>query len=419
MPGPVGEPDRGERLRRPRLARRVADPERHQRRLDVLLRRQRRDQVERLEDEPDRAGPHLGHRALAEPGQLAPVQLKRAGGRPVEAAEQLEQRGLPVPGRPLDGQPLAVGDLQVDAAQRVHDVAALGVVLDDFRELVHGLCSPFPGPGQATLASAAAGRSARRPPAAEPAGDQAAEDGEGHRGDDRGDRDRRGQVHRDRGRGVRRVGEAAAERAAGRAGARGAPAPPYRRSRRTGARRPAWRCPSRCRARRTAAGRTCRRARRPRSRARRRPRRRRSRWRSTRPSPGRLPGGTSSRVPSACRTRGRRRVTADIVSRVASRNAATSTAIASHLPRLLASDAALEIEPVTSLASVLWSVTVAPGTALLDRAGHRGDLVAAGRRHVDRVDVVLQVGQGLGHAEREVDVRRVVARRLGDDADDR
>ena len=60
-----------------------------------------------------------------------------------------------------------------------------------------------------------------------------------------------------------------------------------------------------------------------------------------------------------------RRVTADIVSRVASRNAAMSTAIASHLPRLLASDAALEIEPVTSLASVFWSVTVAPGTALL------------------------------------------------------
>src|ERR1700733_3089586 len=53
VPGPVGEPDRGERLGRARLARRVADPERYQRRLDVLLRRQRRYQVERLEDEPD------------------------------------------------------------------------------------------------------------------------------------------------------------------------------------------------------------------------------------------------------------------------------------------------------------------------------------------------------------------------------
>src|SRR5580693_9452816 len=59
-----------------------------------------------------------------------------------------------------------------------------------------------------------------------------------------------------------------------------------------------------------------------------------------------------------------RRVTAAIVSRLARKNAAMSTAIASHLPRLFARLAALEIEPVTSLASVFWSVTVEPGTAL-------------------------------------------------------
>ena len=40
-----------------------------------------------------------------------------------------------------------------------------------------------------------------------------------------------------------------------------------------------------------------------------------------------------------------------------------STAIASHLPRLLASDAALDSEPVTSLARLFSSVTVEPGTA--------------------------------------------------------
>src|ERR1700733_12808099 len=59
-----------------------------------------------------------------------------------------------------------------------------------------------------------------------------------------------------------------------------------------------------------------------------------------------------------------RRVTAAIVSRLARKNEAMSTAIASHLPRLFARLAALEIEPVTSLASVFWSVTVEPGTAL-------------------------------------------------------
>ncbi len=39
-----------------------------------------------------------------------------------------------------------------------------------------------------------------------------------------------------------------------------------------------------------------------------------------------------------------------MVSRLASRNAAISTAIASHLPRLLARLEALDSEPVTSLA---------------------------------------------------------------------
>ena len=60
-----------------------------------------------------------------------------------------------------------------------------------------------------------------------------------------------------------------------------------------------------------------------------------------------------------------RRDTADMVSRLASRNAAIRTAIASHLPRLLASDDALEMEPVTWLARVSWSVMVTPGTDLV------------------------------------------------------
>src|SRR5579859_7729625 len=60
-----------------------------------------------------------------------------------------------------------------------------------------------------------------------------------------------------------------------------------------------------------------------------------------------------------------RRDTADMVSRLASRKAAMRTAIASHLPRLLASDEALAREPVTWLARLLSSVTVEPETELL------------------------------------------------------
>ena len=60
-----------------------------------------------------------------------------------------------------------------------------------------------------------------------------------------------------------------------------------------------------------------------------------------------------------------RRDTAASVSRLASRNAAMRTAIASHLPRLLARLDALDSDPVTSLARSLEVVTVSEGSAFL------------------------------------------------------
>ena len=106
-----------------------------------------------------------------------------------------------------------------------------------------------------------------------------------------------------------------------------------------------------------------------------------------------------------------RRETADRVSRLASRNAAISTAMASHLPRLLARLEALDSEPVTSLARSAEVVTVSEGRALLDLALHGGDVRGAVGRDVDGVHVVLHVGQLLRDRERDVDVRRVVAGR--------
>ena len=58
-----------------------------------------------------------------------------------------------------------------------------------------------------------------------------------------------------------------------------------------------------------------------------------------------------------------RRDTADTVRMLASPNAAASTATASHLPRLLASVAALDSDPLTWLARSLDVVTVAFGSA--------------------------------------------------------
>ena len=85
-----------------------------------------------------------------------------------------------------------------------------------------------------------------------------------------------------------------------------------------------------------------------------------------------------------------RRDTAAIVSSTATANAAISTRTDSHLPRSLASFAALVSEPVTWLARLLGVVTVARRQQLGISLLHGGDVRGAGRGDVDRVDVVLQ-----------------------------
>ena len=67
-----------------------------------------------------------------------------------------------------------------------------------------------------------------------------------------------------------------------------------------------------------------------------------------------------------------RRATAAIVSRLATANAAISTRIDSHLPRSLASLAALVTDPVTWFARLEAVVTVSLGQELLDLGLHRG-----------------------------------------------
>src|SRR5260221_181801 len=99
-----------------------------------------------------------------------------------------------------------------------------------------------------------------------------------------------------------------------------------------------------------------------------------------------------------------RRVTADMVRMLAMRKAAASTATASHLPRLLASVDALDRDPVTSLARSL-DVDGRGRQRLGDLARHRADVRRARGRHVDRVDLVRHVRQGLGSRQRNVDVR--------------
>jgi hypothetical protein len=61
----------------------------------VLRGRQRRDQVERLEDEPDARSSQPCERVLAKSGELDVRQPDGAGGRPVETGGAVQERALP------------------------------------------------------------------------------------------------------------------------------------------------------------------------------------------------------------------------------------------------------------------------------------------------------------------------------------
>ena len=91
----IREPDALEQLERPAARLLAAQLERH---LDVLPRRERRDQVEGLEHEADLLGAHAGALVLRERREVLAVQHHAASRRPVEAGQQAEQRALAAAG---------------------------------------------------------------------------------------------------------------------------------------------------------------------------------------------------------------------------------------------------------------------------------------------------------------------------------
>ena len=62
------------------------------------------------------------------------AQPHRAGRRPVDGAQQVEQRRLAAPRRPDDRRPLALADVERDAAHGVHGAAAEAVLAADVAE---------------------------------------------------------------------------------------------------------------------------------------------------------------------------------------------------------------------------------------------------------------------------------------------
>src|SRR5207244_12731826 len=96
---------------------RAADPGRCELRLDVLHRGERRDQIELLEDEAERAQAQVGQPVVGHGGEIAVLEQHAPGAGPVERAEQLQERRLAAAARPLERDELARLYLELDPVE--------------------------------------------------------------------------------------------------------------------------------------------------------------------------------------------------------------------------------------------------------------------------------------------------------------
>ena len=103
----------------------------------VFLHRQRRQQVEELEDETDFRPAQPGQARLVEPVDRFAVEVNFAAGQDVESAQHMQQRALAATARPHDGHEFAMRNVKTDPVERVDRRAVrigpavkLGGVLD-------------------------------------------------------------------------------------------------------------------------------------------------------------------------------------------------------------------------------------------------------------------------------------------------
>ncbi len=100
----------------------------HQRHFDVLQHRELLNQVVRLKDEADPRRTDLAKLVVVHLRDVVIAQEVVARGRPVEAAEQVQQRALAGAGGTHDRHVVAGGDLERDAANGMHRLGAHHVV---------------------------------------------------------------------------------------------------------------------------------------------------------------------------------------------------------------------------------------------------------------------------------------------------
>ena len=99
-------------------------------------------QEELLEDEPDTPGPQRCELAIVQAGDVDPVDPDRTAGRPVERADDVQQRRLAGPGRANDRHKLTLLDGETHATQSRY--WRLGAVcLGDLVQLQYGWAGVF------------------------------------------------------------------------------------------------------------------------------------------------------------------------------------------------------------------------------------------------------------------------------------
>jgi hypothetical protein len=126
---PVGQPDRVDQPPQPvGIGLPAGDRERQH---DVLLGRQDRQQVEELEDEAELVAAQLRQVAVVQARDLDAVELDLAGGRAIEAGEDVHQGRLAGPGRAHDGAVATALERHADPGERVHGGVALAVAAAD------------------------------------------------------------------------------------------------------------------------------------------------------------------------------------------------------------------------------------------------------------------------------------------------
>ncbi len=131
VPHAVREPDLLDRLFGEPPALRRGDAGVDQRQLDVLENVGARDQVEGLEDESDLPVADVGQRIVVETRDVDAVDEVAAGGRHVEAADEVHHRRLARSRRSHDRHVLVVRDGEGDAAQGLDEDPFEIVGLDD------------------------------------------------------------------------------------------------------------------------------------------------------------------------------------------------------------------------------------------------------------------------------------------------